>query len=135
MPMTVSRFASYRPQALSLLRIVAGFCFSLHGFQKILGLFGGMGGSGATAAVLSVPWIAGILELVGGLLIMVGLFTSPVAFILSGEMAAAYFMAHAPKGALTVQNGGELAVLYCFLFLYFFTAGPGPWSVDSVRKK
>jgi putative oxidoreductase len=78
--------------------------------------------------------IAGILELVGGLLIAIGLFTRPVAFILSGEMAVAYFMVHAPGGFWPVVNHGELAALYCFVFLYFAFAGPGPWSVDSMRK-
>jgi putative oxidoreductase len=77
-----------------------------------------------------LPWVAGMLELVGGLLIILGLFTRPVAFLLSGEMAVAYFMSHAPRGLWPIANGGELAVLYCFIFLYLFTAGPGPWSVD-----
>ncbi|MCW5980978.1 MAG: DoxX family protein [Bryobacteraceae bacterium] len=133
--MAFSRFAAYRPQALSLLRIVAGFMFSLHGFQKVLGLLGGAGGSGNPAAVMSLPWVAGVLELVGGLLIMVGLFTAPVAFILSGEMAVAYFMAHLPQSFWPILNRGELAALYCFVFLYFAAAGPGPWSVDQVRSR
>ena len=129
------RFATYQPQALSLLRIVAGFMFSLHGVQKILGWLGGMGGTGATAPVLSFPWVAGILELVGGLLLVVGLFTVPVAFLLSGEMAVAYFMAHFPQGFFPILNRGELAALYCFVFLYIATAGPGPWSIDAARSR
>ena len=128
--MKSTKFDSWRPYTLSLLRIVAGFTFSLHGCQKILGWFGGMRDTGATAQVLTLPWFAGVLELVGGLLIILGLFTRPVAFILSGQMAVAYFMAHAPRGFWPIANGGELAVLYCFIFLYLFTAGPGPWSID-----
>jgi putative oxidoreductase len=122
----------FQPYALSLLRIVAGFLFSLHGFQKILGMFGGMGGNGGTAALFSLPWVAGVLELGGGLLVMAGLFTRPVAFLLSGQMAVAYFMAHQPRGFLPIQNGGELAALYSFLFLFLCTAGPGPWSLDRL---
>lgn len=120
--------------ALSLLRIVVGFTFSCHGAQKLLGTFGGMGGHGAKAAFLSLFWVAGILELFGGLLIMLGLFTRPVAIILCGEMAVAYFKAHAPRGSLPIVNMGELAVVYCFIFLYFFAAGPGPWSLDSLMR-
>jgi putative oxidoreductase len=130
--MTIS---SLQPYALSLVRIIAGFGFSLHGFQKILGVLGGAGGSGQPAQLFTLPWVAGILELVGGLLILIGLFTVPVSFVLSGEMAVAYFMAHAPKGFWPVRNGGELAMLYCFLFLYLFTAGPGPWSLDGLLRK
>lgn len=126
---------SLQPYLLSVLRIIAGFGFSLHGFQKIFGVLGGAGGSGQPAAMFTLPWIAGILELVGGLLILVGLFTVPVAFVLSGEMAVAYFMAHLPKGFWPVLNGGELAMIYCFLFLYLFAAGPGPWSLDRLLRK
>jgi putative oxidoreductase len=127
---------SLEPYVRSILRIVVGFLFSLHGMQKLLGLFGGMGGSGATAPFASLLWVAGGLEMVGGLLILVGLFTAPVAFILSGEMAVAYFMMHFPQGFLPIRNGGELAVLYCFVYLYLCVAGPGPLSADAlVRKK
>jgi len=94
-----------------------------------------MGGKGATAPVGSLPWVAGILEMVGGSLLIIGLFTVPVAFILSGEMAVAYFMAHFPKGFWPNLNAGEPAVLYCFIFLYIATAGPGPWSIDSLRSR
>ena len=128
--MKSTKFDSWRPYTLSILRIVAGFTFSLHGFQKVLGLLGGMRDTGAAAHVLTLPWFAGVLELVGGMLILLGLLTRPVAFLLCGEMAVAYFMAHAPRGFWPTANGGEPAVLYCFIFLYLFTAGPGPWSID-----
>ncbi|HSB17128.1 MAG TPA: DoxX family protein [Bryobacteraceae bacterium] len=123
------------PRALSLLRIAAGFTFSLHGFQKLFGCFGGMGGSGATAAFGTLPWVAGVLEAFGGILLLAGLFTRPVAFILCGEMAVAYFRAHAPRGFWPIANGGELAVLYCFIFLYLAVAGAGPVSLDRIVRK
>ena len=120
----------------SVLRIVVGFTFSLHGMQKVLGLFGGFGGQGAKAPFGSLFWFAGALELLGGVLVILGLFTSPVAFILCGEMAVAYFKAHFPHGFLPLVNHGELAVLYCFIFLYLCTAGAGAFSLDSlIRKK
>jgi putative oxidoreductase len=122
------------PYARSLLRAVAGFTFSLHGMQKLFGFFGGV--KGAAVPFGSLPWVAGCLETVGGLLLILGLFTSPVAFVLSGEMAVAYFKAHFPHGFLPLLNHGELAVLYCFIFLYLWSAGAGPLSLDSlVRKK
>jgi len=132
----MSAIRTIEPFARSLLRIVAGFTFSLHGMQKLLGFFGGMSGKGGTVAFGSLFWIAGGLELIGGLLLVLGLFTSPVAFVLCGEMAVAYFKAHFPHGFFPLANHGELAVLYCFLFLYLWTAGAGPLSLDSlVRKK
>lgn len=118
--------------ARSVLRVVAGLVFTLHGLQKVFGMFGGFGGHGAAAPTWSEFWIAGLLETLGGLLIILGLFTRPVAFVLCGEMAVAYFRAHFPNGFWPIQNGGELAVLYCFIFLYLFTAGPGPVSLDRV---
>jgi putative oxidoreductase len=120
---------------LSLLRVIVGFTFSCHGAQKLLGAFGGMGGHGAKAAFLSLLWVAGVLELFGGLLIVLGLFTRPVALILCGEMAVAYFKAHAPRGFWPIVNQGELAVVYCFVFLYFFAAGAGPLSLDALIRK
>lgn len=123
------------PRALSVLRIMAGFTFSLHGFQKLLRLFGGMGGAGATAPFLSLVWTAGFLELLGGVLLVLGLFTRPVAFLLCGEMAVAYFRQHSPRGFWPILNGGEVAVLYCFVFLYLAVAGPGPVSLDRVLRK
>jgi putative oxidoreductase len=127
--------ASWEPHARSALRIVAAFTFSLHGLQKLWGLFGGMGGQGATATFPSLIWTAGALEAFGGALLMVGLFTRPVAFVLAGEMAFAYFKAHFPRSPWPILNGGEPAVLYCFLFLWLTTAGPGPWSLDQVIRR
>lgn len=127
---------SLEPFVRSLLRIVAGFTFSLHGMQKLLGLFGGMGGRGGTAHLGTLLWFAGGLEMIGGILLILGLFTSPVAFILSGEMAMAYFRVHFPRGFFPLPNGGELAALYCFVFLFLCIAGAGPISLDYlVRKK
>jgi putative oxidoreductase len=131
----MSVIRTLEPYARSVLRIVVGFTFSLHGMQKLLGLFGGFGGKGGTAPFGSLFWFAGALELIGGLLVILGLFTSPVAFILCGEMAVAYFRAHFPHGFLPIRNGGELAVLYCFIFLYLCAAGAGPFSVDSLVGK
>ncbi len=122
-------------RALSVLRIAAGFAFSLHGFQKLFGLFGGLDGNGAAASFPSLVWTAGALETAGGLLIMLGLFTRPVAFILSGQMAVAYFMMHSPRGFWPILNGGELAVLYCFIFLYLAMAGAGPISLDRLLRR
>ena len=120
------------PYARSVLRIVAGFTFLLHGLQKWFGFFGGVGGHGAHAAVGSMLWTAGVIETVGGMLIILGLFTRCVAFVLCGEMAVAYFKQHAPHSFWPIRNGGELAVLYCFIYLYLITAGPGPISLDRV---
>ena len=119
----------------TLLRAVIGFTFSLHGFQKLFGFFGGLG-HGAHAQMLSLMWFAGVLECFGGLLIAFGLFTRPVAFLLCGEMAVAYFKQHLVRGWWPISNGGELAVVYCFVFLYLVYAGAGPLSLDrTVRKK
>jgi len=132
----MSAIRTLEPYARSVLRIVAGFTFSEHGMQKILGAFGGMNGHGAKVSYISLFGLAGGLELIGGLLLILGLFTSPVAFILCGEMAVAYFRAHFPHGFFPIVNHGELAVVYCFVFLYLFTAGAGPISLDSlVRRK
>jgi len=121
----------YAPQVYALFRIATGFLFLFHGAQKLLGVFGGMGGGGATAPMMSLPWFAGVIELVGGILVMIGLFTRVAAFICSGEMAAAYFMVHQPQGLWPVQNQGELAALYCFAFLYIAARGGGIWSADG----
>lgn len=111
----------------SLLRIAAGFLFFQHGLPK---LFGGFGSRGP-AELTSQMGLAGIIEVFGGAAIALGLFTSPVAFIASGEMAVAYFQAHWPRGFWPVENGGELSALYCFVFLYFAALGSGKWSLDS----
>ena len=132
--MKSTKFDSWRPYTLSILRIVAGFTFSLHGFQKVLGLLGGMRDTGAAAHVLTLPWFAGVLELVGGLLILLGLLTRPVAFLLCGEMAVAYFMAHAPKGFWPILNGGELAIIYCWFALYLAARGPGALALEGLTR-
>lgn len=120
--------------ALALLRIVAGFTFTLHGVQK----FGALGGlCGHAAAAYSMLWFAGILETIGGPLIILGLFTRPVAFILCGEMAVAYFRVHIHMGPwqFPLLNMGEVTVLYCFFFLYLVATGPGALSLDGALRK
>ena len=109
----------------ALLRIVAGLMFAVHGAQKLAGVLGGR-----QAELFSQMWIAGVIELVGGVLVAVGFLASPVAFICAGEMAVAYWTAHAPQSPWPVQNGGELAALYCFVFLYIAARGAGRWSID-----
>lgn len=122
---------SFESYAHALLRIVAGFTFSLHGFQKLFGLLGGH-----RAQLFSLLGLAGVLECFGGLLILAGLFTRPVAFVLCGEMAVAYFKTHNPRGLWPITNGGELSALYCFIFLLLMAAGAGPLSLDRlIRKK
>jgi putative oxidoreductase len=123
---TLSRLA---PAAYAALRFVAGALFMFHGLQKVFGMFGGH-----AVPLMSRLGAAGILEAVAGPLVALGLFTSPVAFIASGEMAFAYFLVHAPQGRWPIQNGGELAVLNCFLFLYIATRGGGRLSLDSLRR-
>jgi putative oxidoreductase len=108
----------FSPYFYGALRIVAGFLFAFHGAQKLLGLFGG-----TRVVLFSQMGLAGVIELVGGVLIAIGLYTSPVAFLASGEMAVAYFTAHAPRASLPIQNGGELSALYAFLFLYIASRG------------
>ena len=119
----------YAPQVYALFRIVAGFLFMFHGLQKLMGMFGG-----TVMPTGSMPWIAGVIELVGGILILIGLLTRLAAFICSGEMAAAYFMVHQPKGTWPIENAGELAALYCFAFLYIAARGAGIWSADAARR-
>jgi putative oxidoreductase len=122
------------PYLYILLRIIAGLLFACHGAQKLFGVFGGFGGkAGATASLFSLMGLAGVIEFVGGLLIAFGVLTSYVAFLASGEMAFAYFMQHFPRGFWPIQNGGELAVLYCFLFLYIATHGTGVWGMRRIR--
>lgn len=120
---------------LTALRIVAGFLFFCHGAQKILGWFVEPGLPKMALAFPQLPWFAGVIELVGGALIVLGLLTRLSAFLSSGEMAVAYFMAHAPKGPLPIINHGELAVLYCFIFLFLAAHGGGPYSIDAAMRK
>ncbi len=117
----------------ALLRFVAGVMFMLHGGQKLFGWFGGPGGQGGTVELASLMGLAGILEVVGGALIIIGLFTRPVAFVLSGEMAVAYFMAHLPSGFWPIENRGEPAALFAFIFLFLAFNGAGPFSADALR--
>jgi putative oxidoreductase len=121
---------SWRPRVLSIMRIVTAFLFMQHGGQK---MFGFPAPQRYEFDPVSLSGVAGILEVFGGLLILIGLFTRPTAFLLSGLMAFAYFIAHAPRGFWPIVNGGELAVLFCFVFLYLSVSGGGKWSIDSIR--
>jgi len=127
---TIARWAPY---LRSILRIAAACLFIAHGTQKLFGF--PVLQPRDPVALCSLAGAAGILEVGGGLLLLLGLFTRPVAFILSGEMAYAYFYAHAPRNAWPILNGGELSVLYCFLFLYLAAAGGGPIGIDGIRGK
>ena len=132
--MTITaRWQSLAPQIQSLLRIVAAIMFIQFGMMKLFGIPIGMPPNNALATPLTEAWNAGVLEVVGGLLVLVGLFTRPVAFILSGEMAVAYFQVHCPQSPWLVVNQGTPAALYCFVWLYFSAAGAGPWSLDAKR--
>jgi putative oxidoreductase len=128
-----SALQPWAPRLLGLLRIVTGFLFLQHGTAKLLhvphvAMFDGL-------QTGSLVWYAGMLEIIGGPLILIGLCTRPVAFVLSGMMAVAYFKAHFPNAPLPILNGGELAVVWCFTFLYFAAAGGGAWSVDALRAR
>lgn len=126
-----SGWTALAPIFRSLLRIVAGLLFMQHGANKLFGVLGGSGQIIDTASLMSLHGLAGILEFFGGLLIVLGLWTRPVAFVLSGEMAFAYFLAHFPANhVFPLLNGGGLAVIFCFTFLYLSAAGAGPWSLD-----
>ena len=134
-PNILARWKSWAPYLLSILRIVAALMFIQFGTMKLFAFPVGMPPDGGTAKLVSQIGLAGILETFGGLLILLGLFTRPVAFVLSGEMAVAYFQGHFPQGFWTVVNLGTPAVLYCFLLLYISAAGAGPWSLDAKRGK
>ncbi|HEY1259825.1 MAG TPA: DoxX family protein [Stellaceae bacterium] len=123
---------AWEPRILSLLRIIAGLLFLQHGLNKIFD-FPPTPNHAAYHLFTLVPGLAGLLEAIGGLLIVLGLFTRPVAFLLSGEMALAYFMVHAQLGFFPLLNRGDLAVLFCFVFFYLFVAGGGVWSLDRLR--
>ena len=130
--MTTDRLQTeWAPRVLSILRIVAALIFFEHGSAKLLGF----PASDFSPEMMSLPWIAGVLELVGGALLVVGLFTRPTAFVLSGLMAFAYWLAHAPKSPFPLQNGGDAAILFCFVFLYLAFAGGGPWSLDALLRR
>lgn len=129
-----SFFSTWTPRVLSILRIIAGFLILQHGLQKIFGFPAGPQPQ-PTPPLLSMMGFVGILELVGGILLIIGLFTRPAAFILSGLLAVAYFMAHAPQGFWPVLNKGELAALYSFVFLYLALAGGGEWSLDRMLRR
>ncbi len=122
--------AAWGPRLLSVLRIVSALIFTEHGTQKLLG-FPAMAEGMSRPPPLTFMWFGGLLEMVGGALLLIGLFSRPVAFILAGEMAVAYWMFHAPGGIFPALNGGDAAILYCFVFLYIAAAGPGPWSLDA----
>ena len=127
-----SLFQVWSPRLLSVLRIVTALLFMMHGTAKLFqiphqAMFDNL-------QLMSLIGVQGILEAGGGLLLLIGLFSRCVAFVLSGDMAVAYFMMHWPKSWLPILNGGDLAVLFCFVFLYLWGAGPGPWSVDALRR-
>lgn len=119
----------YSPYALAILRIVTALLFIEHGTMKLLGFpASAQGGGGGLSGLLLT---AGILELFGGIAILLGFFTRPIAFLLSGQMAVAYWMVHAPQNFFPANNGGDAAILFCFIFLYFVFSGPGAWSFDA----
>ena len=124
--------AAWQPRVLSILRIVTAFLFMQHGAQKILGF---PAEQRYPFDITSLSGVAGVLELFGGALLLIGLFTRPVAFLLSGLMAFAYFLVHAPQGFWPLNNGGELAALFSVVFLYIWTAGGGAWSIDNLIKR
>jgi putative oxidoreductase len=124
----INRFTSQAPRILGVTRILAGIMFACHGAQKLLGMFGGIP-AGVPKALI---WTTGPIELVGGILIAIGLFTRSTAFLSSGLMAFAYFIGHAGNGFWPAVNGGELAILYCWLFLYLAAQGPGAWALDHL---
>ena len=128
-----SRWRSWAPRLLSILRIIAAFLFIQFGTAKWFAFPAAVMPGGGTAAAGSLAWFAAVLEVVGGGLLLLGLFTRPVAFILAGEMAVAYFIGHAPQGFWPVLNQGHPAILFCFVYLYLSAAGPGPWSLDAKR--
>jgi putative oxidoreductase len=118
------------PYLYAVLRIIGALLYACHGAQKLLGLFGGV--RGGTVSLMSLPGLAGVIELGAGLLIAGGVLTRPAAFLASGEMAFAYWLSHAPRGFWPIRNGGEVAVLNCFLFLYIASRGAGPWSLAQL---
>ena len=122
-----SRLSALSPHVLSLVRIVVGLLFLEHGMSRLFGWPSPM----APPEFLALYWWSGAIELTGGALLTVGFLSRPAALIMSGEMAFAYFLSHAPKAFFPILNGGDSAILYCFIFFYFVFAGPGPWSIDA----
>ena len=129
--MTEGLFRGGARYAYAIMRIVVGLAFAQHGAQKLFGFFGGMDGSGASVEMLSLMGAAGVIEFGGGLLVAAGILTRLAAFLCSGQMAAAYFMAHAGRGFWPIENDGELAVLFCFVFLYIVCRGGGALSLGG----
>lgn len=134
-PDVIQKWAALAPQLRSALRMVVAFVFILFGTSKLVAFPASLLPNGATVDFPSQAWFAGMLEVFGGALMFLGLFTRPVAFVLSGEMAVAYFQAHFPRSFWPTVNGGVNAVLYCFIWLYFSAAGAGPWSLDAWRRR
>ncbi len=134
-PNVVAKWRSWAPQLLSALRIIAAFLFMQFGTAKLIAFPAAIMPGGGTAPIGSLAGIAGLLESVGGALLLLGLFTRPVAFIVAGEMAVAYFIGHAPQGFWPVLNQGHPAILFCFVWLYLSAAGAGPWSLDAMRRR
>ena len=130
-----ARWKSWAPYLLSILRITTAFLFLQYGAAKLFAFPGAVMPGGGTVPLASLGGVATVLEFVGGWLLLVGLFTRPAAFILSGEMAFAYFIGHAPGGFWPALNGGAPAYAFCFLWLYISAAGPGPWSLDAMRRR
>ena len=130
-----ARWRSWAPYVLSILRISAAFLFVQYGTTKLFAYPAAVMPGGGRASLTSLAGVAGALELVGGGLLLVGVFTRPVAFLLSGQMAVAYFIGHAGQGVWPVLNGGAPAVFFAFLWLYVSTAGPGPWSIDGLGRR
>jgi putative oxidoreductase len=134
-PNVVSKWSALGPQMQSVLRIVAALMFTMAGTMKLFAFPAGVPPNGGTVPLASQVGVGGVLELVCGALLLVGLFTRPVAFLMSGMMAVAYFQFHQPQAFWPNMNGGIPAVLYCFVWLFFSAAGPGPWSVDAKRAR
>ena len=131
----VAKWSTWGPRLQSVLRIVAASMFVLAGTMKLFAFPAGIPPNGGTVPLMSQVGLGAVLEVIGGGLLLLGLFTRPVAFLLSGEMAVAYFQFHSPQGFWPNMNGGVTAVLYCFVWLYFSAAGAGPWSLDAKREK
>lgn len=130
--MNSNTLQDWAPRVLSILRIITGLIFLEHGMQKLIGF---PAGDMANMPFDNMGAYAGVIELGAGALIALGLFTRPAAFLASGTMAVAYWTVHAPQNPFPINNGGDAAILYCFVFLYFVFAGPGPWSLDAMRGK